>query len=188
MFGQWLCVGIFTNEIYLPEGEWTDYWTGERIQSRGEIVSRSYPEDRAGLLFVREGAIIPCVEGLKYIGNKPFDTYTVKFYPHGESSYTMYDSDAESYGYEEGRIASTRFGSSVSGKEVTLTVSPVEGSFENMPAERNYTFEVYLPSAPRKVTVDGNVMKEWSYSDGILTLTLSEVPVSDRITVGIVMK
>jgi len=188
MFGQWLCVGIFTNEIYLPSGVWTDAWTGERIESRGETFIRSYPEDRAGLLFIREGAIVPCVEGLKYIGTKPIDTYTVKFYPHGESSYVMYDTDAESFGYEQGRIASTRFESRVSGREITLAINPVEGSFENMPATRNYHFEIHLTSSPRKVTVNGQKMNDWRFDGGILYLSIPSVSVCDSIETVIGVK
>lgn len=36
MFGDNFCVGIFTNEIYLPKGTWTDAWSGEKIVSKGE--------------------------------------------------------------------------------------------------------------------------------------------------------
>lgn len=72
MFGDNFCVGIFTNEIYLPEGEWTDAWTGERIVSKGETFTRGYPSDRAGLLFIRGGAIIPTQPDVEYLGTRPF--------------------------------------------------------------------------------------------------------------------
>lgn len=36
MFGDNFCVGIFTNEIYLPKGTWTDAWSGEKVVSKGE--------------------------------------------------------------------------------------------------------------------------------------------------------
>ena len=40
MFGDNFCVGIFTNEIYLPKGTWTDAWSGEKIVSKGETFTR----------------------------------------------------------------------------------------------------------------------------------------------------
>lgn len=188
MFGQWLCVGIFTNEIYLPEGVWTDAWTGERIVSGGETFTRTYPEDRAGLLFIREGAIIPCVEGLKYIGTEPFDTFTVKFYPHGESRYVMYDSDAESYGYEQGRVASTLFESRQEGKSITLTINPVQGSFENMPLLRNFNVEVHTDSSPRKVSVDGVSVSGWRYAEGVLSLSVPAVSADRKVRIEIMTR
>lgn len=48
MFGDNFCVGIFTNEIYLPKGTWTDAWSGEKIVSKGETFTREYPSNRAG--------------------------------------------------------------------------------------------------------------------------------------------
>ena len=73
MFGDNFCVGIFTNEIYLPKGTWTDAWSGEKIVSKGETFTREYPSNRAGLLFIREGAIIPTQPDVEYLGARPFD-------------------------------------------------------------------------------------------------------------------
>ena len=184
MFGSSLCVGIFTNDIYLPAGTWTDAWTGERIESRGETFSRSYPEDRAGLLFIREGAILPCQHAVQYIGTEPLDSYIVKVYPgSASSSYVMYDSDAESYGYEQGLVASTKFECGVDGREVVFPVEPVEGGFENMPQRRSYELQFALGAKPSKVSVNGAQVKDWTWEDGKLMLSLPDVSVSERQTV-----
>lgn len=186
MFGSSLCVGIFTNEIYLPAGTWTDAWTGEKIESKGETFTRSYPSDRAGLLFIREGAILPCQHEVQYIGTEPLSSYVLKVYPgSGTSNYVMYDSDAESYGYEQGLLASTKFECAVSGREVELTINPVEGSFENMPERRSYDLEFALDAKPAKVTVNGAAVKDWTWQDGKLMLSLPDVSVGDRQTVTI---
>ena len=185
MFGNNLLVGIFTDEIYLPEGVWTDAWTGEKIVSKGESVRRPYPDDRAGLLFIREGAIIPTMEVRDHIGTEPVKALTVKVWPHGDSAYTLYDCDAESYGYEKGLVASTKFSCSESGKSVTLSVFPVEGSFENMPAARDYTFCVALGRKPSKVLVGGQKQKDWTYADGILSVSVSNYPVDTKLTIEI---
>lgn len=185
MFGDKLLVGIFTDEIYLPAGEWTDAWTGEKISSRGEWVKRPYPEDRAGLLFVRGGAIIPTVEVADYIGTEPLKTYTVKVYPYGDSQYELFDCDAESYGYEEGLVAVTRFSCSSGAKSVRVRVEPVEGSFENMPSARDYSFEVALERKPRKVFVDGKSVKGWTWQDGKLLVSAVSCPVSQELNLNI---
>lgn len=185
MFGEWLCVGIFTNEIYLPQGEWTDAWTGEKIQSRGETVHREYPAGRAGLLFVREGAIIPTEPGREIIGAEPCKALTVKVYPHGDSHYTLYDCDAESYGYEKGLVARTHIRCSASGKAVRLEVEPVEGSFENMPASREWTFEIRMDKKPSKVILNGVKQKGWMWADGMLRVSAGAHPVSKKIVLQI---
>ena len=178
-------VGIFTDEIYLPAGVWTDAWTGEKIQSRGEWVKRPYPDDRAGLLFIREGAIIPTMEVRDYIGTEPIKSLIVKVHPHGNSSYILYDCDAESYGYEQGLVARTQFTCSENGKRVSLAVDPVKGSFENMPSTRDLTFEVSLGKKPRKVVVNGTKCKDWTYADGVLSVECAACPVDQKLTLEV---
>ena len=150
-----------------------------------EWVRRPYPDDRAGLLFVRGGAILPTIEAPDYIGTEPLRSYIVKVYPSGESEYVLYDCDAESYGYEEGLVAATRFRCSASGKTVQLSVAPVEGSFENMPEVRDYTFQVALSRKPGKVLLNGKAVKGWSYRDGKLSVVAAGCPVSEELTVKI---
>ena len=187
MFGESLLVGIFTDEIYLPLGRWIDAWTGECIESRGETFKRSYPSDRAGLLFIKSGAIIPCQKDVQYIGTEPLSQFILKVYPDGESSYTLRDCDAESYGYENGFVSFTRFDCSKKGKNLRFTINPAEGSFENMPSERDYELEIYCPGGkPSKVSVGGVKTSEWSYSpEGKVLMTLSGVDVNDTVTVDI---
>ena len=172
MFGPWYCVGIFTNEIYLPKGTWTDAWTGERIRSRGEFVKRPYPEDRAGLLFIRGGAILPCAE-------------VIRVYPCGDSSYTQYDCDPESYGYEDGLVAATRMDCSQSGKAVRIVVHPVEGTYETLPSARNLTFRVACEKRPSKVTANGVPMKDWTWQDGFATIPAGERPLAETLEIDI---
>lgn len=183
MFGPNLCVGIFTNEVYLPAGIWTDAWTGERIDSRGETVTRDYPEDRAGLLFVRDGAIIPCMEERQHIGTDPLDTFIIKVFPGQESEYTMYDSDAESYGYEDGLVSATKFECRKAGKSTEFTINAVEGRFENMPLTRSYRIEFNIPDKPSRIYVDGTVTRDWTWEDGKACITLSGRSVDDNIRI-----
>ena len=68
----------------------------ERIVSKGETFTREYPADRAGLLFIREGAIIPSQGDVSYLGTRPFDKVTLNIYPHGDSEFTLMDDDGES--------------------------------------------------------------------------------------------
>lgn len=43
--------------VYLPEGQWTDFWTGRRVQGRQSILVDA-PLERLPL-FVRDGAVLP---------------------------------------------------------------------------------------------------------------------------------
>lgn len=185
MFGDNFCVGIFTNEIYLPKGTWTDAWSGEKIVSKGETFTREYPSDRAGLLFIREGAIIPTQPDVEYLGARPFDRVILKVYPHGDSAYTMLDDDGESYEYENGGIASTLFESHERDGGVEVVVNPVQGSFKGMPSEREYSFRIQRDSRPASVSVNGVAVEDWSYEDGMVCLSAGKIGISEKIVVSV---
>lgn len=185
MFGDNFCVGIFTNEIYLPKGTWTDAWSGEKIVSKGETFTREYPSDRAGLLFIREGAIIPTQPDVEYLGARPFDRVILKVYPHGDSAYTMLDDDGESYEYENGGIASTLFESHERDGGVEVVVNPVQGSFKGMPSEREYSFRIQRDSRPVSVSLNGAAVQDWTYEDGMVCLSAGKVGISEKIVVSV---
>lgn len=185
MFGDNFCVGIFTNEIYLPKGTWTDAWSGEKIVSKGETFTREYPSNRAGLLFIREGAIIPTQPDVEYLGARPFDRVILKVYPHGDSAYTMLDDDGESYEYENGGIASTLFESHERDGGVEVVVNPVQGSFKGMPSEREYSFRIQRDSRPASVSLNGAVVQDWTYEDGMVCLSAGKVGISEKIVVSV---
>lgn len=185
MFGDNFCVGIFTNEIYLPKGTWTDAWSGEKIVSKGETFTREYPSNRAGLLFIREGAIIPTQPDVEYLGARPFDRVILKVYPHGDSAYTMLDDDGESYEYENGGIASTLFVSHERDGGVDVVVNPVQGSFKGMPSEREYSFRIQRDSRPASVSLNGAAVQDWTYEDGMVCLSAGKVGISEKIVVSV---
>ena len=185
MFGDNFCVGIFTNEIYLPKGTWTDAWSGEKIVSKGETFTREYPSDRAGLLFIREGAIIPTQPDVEYLGARPFDRIILKVYPHGDSAYTMLDDDGESYEYENGGVASTLFESHERDGGVEVVVNPVQGSFKGMPSEREYSFRIQRDSRPASVSLNGAAVQDWTYEDGMVCLSAGKVDVGDKVVINV---
>lgn len=185
MFGDNFCVGIFTNEIYLPKGTWTDAWSGEKVVSKGETFTREYPSNRAGLLFIREGAIIPTQPDVEYLGARPFDRVILKVYPHGDSAYTMLDDDGESYEYENGGVASTLFESHERDGGVEVVVNPVQGSFKGMPSEREYSFRIQRDSRPASVSLNGAAVQDWTYEDGMVCLSAGKIGVGEKIVVSV---
>ena len=166
MFGENLLLSIFSNSIYLPKGNWYDFWTGEKIAG-GKEIEHQYPANRAGLLFVREGAIIPFQQDMQYIGQKPLDTLIVKVFPKeaATTSYTMYEDDGETYAYEDGGIAETTFECKKNGQKVEFAVLPVKGSYKGMYMSRTYQLEIESAQRPSKVMVNNTAVTDWTYGD-----------------------
>lgn len=79
--------GYSVTDVYLPEGKWTDFFTGE-IYRGGRVYKMGTPLDRMPV-FAKAGAIIPMIA--KRDGNsQKFDSLEVKVYA-GEGEYRMFD-------------------------------------------------------------------------------------------------
>ena len=187
MFGKNYAVSAFSNEIYLPAGEWINVWTGELVKSAGETISRELPRNRAGQLFVRNGAIVPTQPDVEFIGTEPQTDFIIKVYPFGDSSFTMYEDDGESYEYENGAISSTLFESHASAKSVTITANAVKGSYKGMPLARNYSFDVRCTSKPKKVLVNGRKVKDWTWEGDALHVDAGSCPLDKNTEVKILL-
>ena len=184
MFGKNLLVGIFSNTVYLPEGEWTDFWTGERVKG-GSTITHAYPDNRAGLLFVRPGAIIPMQRDMNFVGEHPLDTLTVRIYPDGKSSFTMLEDDGISYDFEQGAVARTTFQSNLSDRQMEFEVLPVEGKYKGMYTRRVYQLEIHLAQQPRRVFVNGMKTGDFTYEGGLLKVSLPQSDVHEKATVRV---
>jgi alpha-D-xyloside xylohydrolase len=76
--------------LYLPPGEWVDYWTKEAY-SGGRWITVSAPLEIMPL-FVRAGAILPLGPVMQYVDEKPCDPLTVEIYHPGvEGHYVVHN-------------------------------------------------------------------------------------------------
>lgn len=174
MLGDNLLVGVFDDEIYLPDGKWIDYWTGKEYEGNRTTRKIEIPSNRYGHLFIRKGAIIPYQHQMQYIGEYPLDTLVLKVYPEGESSYTLYEDDGVTYAYEEGKVSRTRFECRKNEKNIVFTVRAREGSYDGVFENRIYEMTFHDVPKPSRVTVDGIRKKDWTYVNGVLSLTVNQ--------------
>jgi len=109
MFGDSLLVapvvdqGQAIKDIYLPAGEWIDYFRGNRLQG-GRVIH--YPVDATNWLdiplFIKKGAIIPTMEVQDYVGERPSKQVTVDVFPDvSPSKFVYYDDDGITYDCEK---------------------------------------------------------------------------------------
>lgn len=159
MFGRSILVAPVTDDavnrtVYLPEGEWTDFWNGTKITGP---LSFSYdaPLDRIPL-FVRAGSIIPMGPDVQYAGEKDWDNLEIRVYPGTDGSFTLYEDEGDGYGYEKGRYGRIVFGWDDAKRE--LSVSAVEGGFPGMLKERD--FHIVADSVEMDVHYTGNAIKK----------------------------
>lgn len=153
MLGESLLTAAFADSMHIPEGDWYDLWTGERVTGPVDLPY-SPPAGRGGPLFVRAGAIIPMAPVMNYWGEKPLTELTLHIFPAPSGRFTLWEDDGETLAYRTGEMASTRFAFESDGGGIRLTASKREGSYAGMPAERSYRAIVHGSQAPSQFTSD----------------------------------
>ncbi|MEF3313132.1 glycoside hydrolase family 31 protein [Paenibacillus sp. GYB004] len=159
MLGDYLLVGVFTDRVYLPEGRWTDFWTGDRYEGPSEIEYRP-PEQAGGPLFVRAGAIVPMWPDMDYVGRSSPERITLHIYPSGQSETVLYEDDGESFQYEDGYAATTRIECDSDDERTVLLIWPRTGTYEGIPSKRSYELVVHTGRKPSLLELNGEQCPE----------------------------
>jgi alpha-glucosidase len=88
-------------KIYLPKGQWFDFFNGKQYQGEQEILIEC-PLDKLPV-FAKGGSIIPMQTIIQSTSEKPSDTLFVHVYFGNEASvYSYYEDDGSTYSYEKG--------------------------------------------------------------------------------------
>ncbi len=153
MLGDSLLVAAFDLHMMLPEGRWTDVFTGN-IYTGSCSITYDPPKGRGGAIMARDGAIIVTRAWTPHITHHEPSEYTVHVYAGADGAFTLYDDDGETYGYEKGQLTRTRF--TLSGD--TLTIGQREGCFENMPELVPFEIRVHNPGDKTRVLLDGELI------------------------------
>jgi alpha-D-xyloside xylohydrolase len=91
--------GATHREVYLPAGsDWYNYWTNDRLHG-GQTIVADAPIDTLPL-FVKAGSIVPL--GSEVLSaQQPQTIASVKVYPGADGSFTLFQDDGKTYGYEK---------------------------------------------------------------------------------------
>ncbi len=145
------------NGIYLPEGQWIDYFSGDQYD--GNCIINNFASPLWKLpVFVKNGAIIPMTNPNNNVSeiNKGIRIYEI--YPSGKTSFTEYDDDGISEEYKSGKYVTTLIESELDHKNldqkdgVTVTIHPAKGDFNGFMKEEVTEFRVNVTEKPKKIT------------------------------------
>jgi alpha-glucosidase len=116
--------GATTRRVYLPPGDWYDFWTEERV-SGGREVDR--PVDLATMpLYVRAGAVLPVGPVRQYTEEEVDEPVTLVVYPGPSRTSYLYEDDGISFAHRNG--AFTRLALDWDDAASTLAITLAPGS------------------------------------------------------------
>jgi alpha-glucosidase (family GH31 glycosyl hydrolase) len=97
--GDWMIVapvlrhGATERDVYLPAGEWIDWWTGRRVTGGATIRVATPLLESCGLpVFVRAGAIIPRQQVAAHLADVLPDPLTLEVFPAGTTRFACHES------------------------------------------------------------------------------------------------
>jgi len=162
MFGDAILVcpvyeyGARTRTVYLPEGQWFDFWTGEMVQG-GQNLTAKAPYSRIPV-YARGGQIIVMGDLVMSTAEVQKDLTIHVYGDAADASYSLYEDDGVSYDYENG--ACSRIQIAWNASEGVLKIGEVEGSFEGMPGQRNIKVVLHTASGEKtaEALYEGNAI------------------------------
>jgi alpha-glucosidase (family GH31 glycosyl hydrolase) len=197
-FGKELLVAPVTDssglkEIYLPPGDWYDYFTNEQVKG-DQIIRKPYPLDRMPV-FARVGSIVPMRSDLAFSDQRPLDTLIVAVYGPDDAKFSLYEDDGISLEYRSSKYAWTPLTFSKRGADqYQLNIGPTKGEFSGQPAQRAYELRFYGLREPKGISVDNKDLKarqpgqEGWWRDrqkSVVFVNLDSRPIGKAITVEI---
>jgi len=115
--------GALQRTLYLPEGDWYDFWTGERHSGKRELTRTV---DLTTLpLFVRAGAVLPLDLPRQYVAQPTDQPTTIRIYPGRDGEFRWYEDDGTTLDYLQGKFTRTRL--TWNDREQRLWIEPEGG-------------------------------------------------------------
>lgn len=138
------------NGIYLPQGTWIDYFTGNKYEGNRILNSFDAPLWKLPV-FVKNGAIIPMANPNNNVSeiNKGLRIYEI--YPYENTSFTEYNDDGRTEAYKEGKGVTTLIESNVNKDNVKIIIHPAKGDFDGFVKEKQTEFKINVTAKPKKV-------------------------------------
>ena len=125
--------GATNRDVYLPESNWYNFWTGDML-SGGGTINTDAPRETIPI-FVKAGSIIPMGPNIQY-ATQSIDPLEIRVYGEADAKFDLYEDEGDSYDYENGQYSIIPF--SYSGSSKQLIIGSRNGTYNGMPVERTF--------------------------------------------------
>lgn len=146
--------GIPVRSVYLPRGEWFDFWTGERHTGAQHLLVPT-PVDRLPL-FVRAGALIPMTETRPFVGPREPETVFLHLWPDNHARLEWYDDDGLTEDWRAGGSQRREITAFTTDRRGWLRVGPPLGPYRG--ATRLWRVVVHGVRRRCQVRVDSRIL------------------------------
>jgi alpha-glucosidase (family GH31 glycosyl hydrolase) len=183
---------IVDQDVWLPEGTWYQWSTGERFEG-GKVIQKNYMLHELPL-FVKEGSIIPMYPKISNLQELP-NQLQLKVFPGKKGTFDLYEDNGDNENYKAAAFSMTKITQAENENVKTITIQPAKGNYEGMSTSRSYEILLPISFPPSKVMVNGEVFeyaeskssKSWTYNGQELMASISipEQSISDTVNIQI---
>ena len=175
-------------DVYLPAGEWFDYWTGKKYAGNATIT---VPVTLASIpLFVRGGGFIFRQPVVQHTGEMPGQPLQVLIAPAAASDGQLYEDDGRTVAYQHGAFLKRTFRQTLDGQSWVVEVGAPVGNYR--PGRRDLVLESWLEREPKAVTMEAagaslseplprlspedlaKAARGWTFADGVVTIKVDD--------------
>jgi len=169
--------GATSRGMYLPDGDWFDFWSDTLHRGPGEILVPG-PLDRCPL-FVRAGTVLPTWPLIQHTG-EPATKLILHVYPGRQTSW-LYEDDGYTVAYRQGEYRVTRFDCYSQG-ECELTVAlQVKGTYQS--GHQCWQWRIHGLAGVPKAVADGQPVADTTFDAQHGMLSLETGPLKElRLT------
>nr|WP_207956794.1 TIM-barrel domain-containing protein [Rubrobacter tropicus] len=122
--------GIEHRHVYLPEGTWFHFWTGERLDGPAHVLAHA-PLGKPAV-YLKANTPLPLGPDAGHTGEKPTDPLTVLVHPAtGEKAgaTSLYEDAGDGFGYETGEYARREISCEATNERIIVRFGEREGTF-----------------------------------------------------------
>ncbi|MFI5252905.1 MAG: TIM-barrel domain-containing protein [Bacteroidota bacterium] len=183
-----------SKKIWLPEGEWIEWFTGARLKGPA-VLTRSFELEEIPV-YVKAGSIIPMQPPMKHTDEKPLNPLILTVFPGDSGSTECYDDAGNSNTYQDEFANTTIKQTRTQDGGMTISIFPVKGSYRGMLQKRSYEIRLmgYLP--PDKIVINrGKPLpysreigkNSWTYSgeSPMTVISTQKISVHEKVEVAV---
>ena len=141
-----------SQRVFLPEGKWVNYWSGETLQGNTEYVV-SAPIGKVPL-FIKQGSVIPMRRYASSIEKGNSNTLILQIYPGANGRFYLVEDDGTSNDYLHGIYASTIMELKNKSKGFVVKINPLQGNYKGMSKTRKWELHIHYPGILKQVSLN----------------------------------
>lgn len=155
--------------VYLPAGDWHDYYTNTLYHSNGEQLGPFplFQADKFQLpLFARAGALIPQmyvddqtmnIQGLRSDGSVRNELIVRVYASPTVTSFTLYEDDGATTAYQTGQVRTTELSQQQIGQGAHVIIAAAQGDYTGAPTDRSNVVVLVIENADqiKQATLNG---------------------------------